>query len=350
MKHNTSQKQLSNTELSSFCNQMALILKSGISSIEGVSIMLEESQSNSEKIILQTIYDTLLETGNLFQALQTAEVFPSYMLHMVDIGEQTGRLDDIMKSLSLHYEREENIARSIRSAVAYPLIMISMMTVVILILITKVMPIFNQVFTQLGQEMSGFSKGLLSIGTTINRYSALFIAILVLFVILGFYFTKTKHGHKTFVLLRNHIPVLRHLYEKTSSCRFADCMALTLNSGLNPDYCTELAESLIEDENFRQKITKCRQMMSEGSELSAALTQTGIFSGIYGRMTNLASRTGGLDTVMSEIAEKYEEEIDDKLTSLISILEPTLVIILSVIVGIILLSVMLPLMGIMSSL
>ena len=325
MKRNTSQKQLSNTELSSFCNQMALILKSGISSIEGISIMLEESQSNSEKVILQKIYDTLLETGSLFKALETSAVFPSYLLHMVEIGEQAGRLDDVMKSLSLHYEREENISRSIRSAVTYPLIMICMMTAVILILITKVMPIFNQVFAQLGQEMTGFSRGLLSIGAAVN-------------------------GRKIFASFSKHIPALRRLYEKTSSCRFADCMALTLSSGLNPDYCTELAENLIEDEEFRKKIASCRQMMSEGSEFSTALTQVGIFSGIYGRMTNLAARTGALDTVMGEIAEKYEEEIDNRLTSIISILEPTLVIILSVIVGIILFSVMLPLMGIMSSL
>lgn len=350
MKRSTSQKQLSNTELASFCNQMALILKSGISSIEGISIMLEESENTSEKAILQTIYDTLLETGNLFKALEVSGVFPSYLLHMVEIGEQTGRLDDVMKSLALHYEREDNISHSIRSAVTYPLIMISMMTAVILILITKVMPIFNQVFAQLGQEMTGFSKALLSIGTAVNRYSAVLIAVLMVFLILGIYFAKTTGGRKAFASFANHIPAVRRLYDKTSSCRFADCMALTLSSGLNPDYCTELAQNLIEDEQFRQKIDTCRQMLSEGSELSAALTRTGIFSGVYGRMTNLASRTGGLDTVMREIADKYEEEIDNRLTSMISILEPTLVIILSVIVGIILLSVMLPLMGIMSSL
>lgn len=350
MERNTSQKQLSNTELASFCSQLALILKSGISSIEGISIMLEESQNNAEKAILQKIYDTLLETGNLFQALEASAVFPSYLLHMVDIGEQAGRLDDVMKSLSLHYEREENISRSIRSAVTYPLIMICMMAAVVLILITKVMPIFNQVFAQLGQEMSGFSKALLSVGAAVNQYSAIFMGILVVLIGLGVYFGKTKHGRKTFASFSKHIPALRRLYEKTSSCRFADCMALTLSSGLNPDYCTELAENLIEDEEFRKKIAACRLMMREGSELSAALTQTGIFSGIYGRMTNLASRTGELDTVMCEIAEKYEEEIDNRLTAIISILEPTLVIILSLIVGIILFSVMLPLMGIMSSL
>lgn len=350
MERSTSPKQLSNTELSSFCNQMALILKSGISSIEGVSIMLEESTNASEKAILQTIYDTLLETGSFFKALEASMVFPSYLLHMAEIGEQTGRLDDVMKSLALHYEREENISRSIRSAVTYPLIMICMMTAVILILITKVMPIFNQVFAQLGQEMTGFSRALLSMGTAVNRYSGVLITILVVCIVLGFYFAKTKSGRKVFASFSNYIPALRRLREKTSSCRFADCMALTLSSGLNPDYCTELAQNLIEDERFREKIANCRQMMSEGVELSAALTRSGIFSGVYGRMTNLASHTGGLDTVMKEIAQKYEEEIDNRLTSMISILEPTLVIILSVIVGIILLSVMLPLMGIMSSL
>ena len=112
----------------------------------------------------------------------------------------------------------------------------------------------------------------------------------------------------------------------------------------------ELASNLIEEIGFQEKINQCLTRMSEGTEFSSALTQTGIFSGIYGRMLSLASRTGGIDTVMEEIAEKYEEEIDSRLFRLISILEPTLVIFLSVIVGIILLSVMLPLMGIMSSL
>lgn len=350
MEHNTAQKQLSRTELASFCNQMALILKSGISSIEGVSIMLEESSDASEQRILQAISDTLLETGSFSRAIEAAGVFPSYLLHMSEIGEQTGRLDDVMKALALHYEREENISRSIRSAVAYPLIMICMMTAVILVLITKVMPIFNQVFAQLGQEMTGFSRALLSLGTAINRYAVVFISVLVILAVLGFYFAKTKSGRKAFSSLGSHIPALRRFYDKTASCHFADCMALTLSSGLNPDYCAELAETLIEDVHFRQKIASCRQMMNEGAELTDALTKTGIFSGVYGRMANLASRTGGLDTVMREIADKYEEEIDDRLTSMISVLEPTLVIILSVIVGVILLSVMLPLVGIMSSL
>lgn len=350
MKKQTAQKPLSNTELYSFCNQMALILKSGISSIEGISIMLEESEDTSEKTILWTIYDSLTESGDFAGSLERTGVFPSYMLHMIQIGEQTGKLDNVMFSLSTHYEREENISKAIKNAVTYPLIMITMMTVVVLVLITKVMPIFNQVFAQLGQEMTGFSKGLLSIGSAINNYSVFLVILLAVLVGAGLFFAKTACGKHIFRSLSSHFGFFRKIQDKVASCRFADCMALTLGSGFNPEYCMELASGLIEDTKFREKIEQCLSRMSEGCEFQAALTQTGIFSGVYGRMLSLASRTGGMDTVMQEIAEKYEEEIDNRLFRLISVLEPALVIFLSVIVGIILLSVMLPLMGIMSSL
>lgn len=350
MKKQTVQKPLSNTELYAFCNQMALILKSGISSIEGISIMLEESEDASEKAILQTIYDSLTESGNFSDALEGTGVFPSYMLHMIQIGEQTGKLDNVMQSLSTHYEREGNIAKAIKNAVTYPLIMITMMVIVILVLITKVMPIFNQVFAQLGQEMTGFSKALLFIGSAINNYSVVLIVLLILIIGGTLFFTKTTCGKKVFRAGSSRFGFFRNVYDKIAACRFADCMALTLGSGFNPEYCMELASNLIEDIHFQEKISQCLSRMSEGTEFSSALTQTGIFSGIYSRMVSLASRTGGMDTVMQEIAEKYEEEIDGRLFRLISILEPTLVIFLSVIVGIILLSVMLPLMGIMSSL
>lgn len=350
MEKQCGQKPLSNTELSSFCSQMALILNSGISSMEGISIMLEEASGTQEKEILQTIYDTLMETGNLHSALEASCVFPSYALHMVDIGEQTGRLDEVMDSLSSHYQREENIQKSIRSAVAYPLIMITMMIAVILVLITKVMPIFNQVFAQLGQEMTGFSKGLLGLGTAINRYSIVLIVLLVLIIALFLFFTKTQKGRVAFRRFSYPIPFFRNIYDKTASCRFACVMSLALRSGLNPDYAAELAAGLIDNEAFQKKLEECQKLVSEGTDFSAALTETRIFSGIYGRMTSLAARAGSMDTVMTDIAEKYEDELDSRLSHMLSILEPTLVIILSVIVGIILLSVMLPLMGIMSGL
>ena len=136
-------KPFSNMELSSFCGQIALILKSGISSMEGLTIMLEDASLPEEKSILESLLANMQETGSLYQALDSAGIYPSYMLHMIQIGEETGTLDEVMESLQNHYEREDSISKSIRNSITYPMIMTAMMVVVIVVLLVKVMPIFN---------------------------------------------------------------------------------------------------------------------------------------------------------------------------------------------------------------
>lgn len=342
-------KPFSNMEVSSFCGQIALILKSGISSIEGITIMLEDASSADEKHILEAILENIQETGSLYQALERTGLFPSYMLHMVQIGEETGTLDEVMTALSEHYDREDSISKSIKNAVTYPLIMAGMMVVVIIVLLVKVMPIFNQVFIQLGTEMTGFSRTLMNLGNTINRYSIVFIVILVAIAGLVLYGTKTVGGKRTFRKLGYQFKFTRAIYEEIAACRFASGMALTLSSGLNPERSMELVTALNEDPGFQQKIDQCQTLVNEGSDLSDALHSSGLFTGMYARMASIGGKTGSMDQVMDQIAGLYQDDIDNRMNNALAVLEPTLVIALSLIVGIILLSVMLPLMGIMSS-
>ncbi len=341
---------LSNMEISSFCSQMAMILHSGISAMEGISLMLEETSDGEETKLLKLMDETLQSTGSFYEALTATEAFPDYMLHMVQIGEYTGKLDEVMDALASHYEREASISQSIKNAVTYPLIMVFMMLLVILVLMTKVMPIFNQVFQQLGSEMTGFSKAILDFGTAINNYSVVLIAVIVLFVVLILYFTKTKNGRESFASFSSRFAWTRVFSEKLAACRFASGMALTLSSGMSPEESLNLVAKLIHNDSFTSKLDTCKEDLDKGEDLYRSLLNAGIFSGIYARMTSIGSKTGVLDEVMQEIADKYQEEIDQKFTNIIATLEPTLVIILSLIVGMILLSVMLPLMGIMSSL
>lgn len=341
-------KPFSNLELSSFCGQIALILKSGISPIEGLTIMLEDATSPDEKEILTQLLVDMQETGSLHLALAATNIFPVYMLHMVEIGEETGTLDNVMESLKTHYDRENAIRKTLRNSVTYPMIMTGMMTVVVVILLVKVMPIFNQVFIQLGTEMTGFSRMLMNMGTALNRYSVLFIVILLVIAGMLFYGTRITSGRKFFRKLGYHLPFTKTIHEKIAACRFADGMALTLTSGLSPERSLELVTSLNEDSIFQQKIDCCQKELNEGKDLSEALLISKIFTGMYARMTSIGSKTGALDETMEEIAGLYQDEIDSQINNLLAILEPTLVVILSLIVGSILLSVMLPLIGIIS--
>lgn len=341
-------KPFSNLELSSFCGQIALILKSGISPIEGLTIMLEDATSPDEKEILTQLLVDMQETGSLHLALAATNIFPVYMLHMVEIGEETGTLDNVMESLKTHYDRENAIRKTLRNSVTYPMIMTGMMTVVVVILLVKVMPIFNQVFIQLGTEMTGFSRMLMNMGTALNRYSVLFIVILLVIAGMLFYGTRITSGRKFFRKLGYHLSFTKTIHEKIAACRFADGMALTLTSGLSPERSLELVTSLNEDSIFQQKIDCCQKELNEGKDLSEALLISKIFTGMYARMTSIGSKTGALDETMEEIAGLYQDEIDSQINNLLAILEPTLVVILSLIVGSILLSVMLPLIGIIS--
>lgn len=336
-------------ETAAFCDQIALILKSGISSTEGISVMLEDTSDPSEREILLTILNKNEETGSFAKALANVGVFPDYMLNMVSIGEESGRLDEVMSQLATHYEREDSIRRSIRGTFAYPVIMIAMMIIVIIILLVKVMPIFATVFRQLGTEMTGFSKTLMNIGTAISNSSVILISVLALVSVLGILAIKTEGGRKTARRLGSKIRSIRVIMNSTAACRFAGAMSLTLSSGLMPDRCMELTEALNSDAAFGEKIARCRKLVSEGEDLSAAIHEAGIFSGVYSRLVSIGQKTGNMDESMSRIAALYQEEIDTRMSNMLAVLEPAMVIIISIIVGIILLSVMLPLIGIMAA-
>jgi len=340
---------LSASELSAFCAQIAMIMKSGISVGEGISIMCEDTKNPQGREVLEKIREDI-DTGASFnQAIAATGKFPKYMVDMSEIGEATGKLDDVMDSLCLYYEREENISKNIRNAVTYPLIMIAMMIVVILVLIVRVMPVFNEVFIQLGSEMTDFSLAIMNLGIIIGRYSFVFIGLIAVFVVLYAVLRHTKGGRRILAKWAASFVATRNLNAKISSGRFASAMSLMLSSGLDTDQSLDMVYNLVDNEYIRGKITLCKKHISEGSTFSDALVKSEMFTGIYARMINVGFKTGSVDMVMRKLADRYEEEVDSQIGNIISVLEPTLVAILSIIVGMILLSVMLPLMGIMSS-
>lgn len=342
-------KALSNTELTTFCSQFALILRSGISSLEGLSIMQEDTPKGEGQELLSGMIRTMEETGSLYEALTASEVFPPYLCSMVEIGEQSGRLDDVMASLSEHYRREDEMAKNIKSAVSYPLVMLGMMIVVIFVLIVKVLPVFNEVFQQLGTGLGGISGTILSLGNTVSRYALVFVLVAAVIAGLFFYFAFTTKGRcQIRVFARSFLPTQK-LMEKIACSRFASGMYLSLSSGLDTDQSLEMVSRLVDHPVIQEKIRNIQALILEGTSFADAVSQTNMFSGIYARMVSIGYKTGAMDDVMKQISVQYDEEIDSRMSDLVAKLEPTLVAILSIIVGLILLSVMLPLMGIMSN-
>lgn len=341
-------RALPNLEIAAFCAQMALMLQSGISPAEGLSVMLEDARQPEERALLERLYTQVEQTGDFPGALEETGVFPAYAVQMARIGDESGTLDTVMNSLAGYYEREEALRRNIRSAVTYPMVMVAMMVAVILVLLVKVMPIFNRVFVQLGTEMTGLSRVLMNVGTGIGRYSPVLLALVAAAVGLAFWCGRWERGKRFARRLGGRFAFVRGIYERVAACRLAGGLALTLGSGLAPERCLELSAQLVEDPNCREKLAACQERVEQGEDLARTLHDTGVFTGVYARMAVVGGRTGRLDQVMAHVAQLYQEDIDEKLSTVLAVLEPAIVTGLSLIVGAILLSVMLPLLGIMS--
>ncbi len=342
-------RPLSNAEIADFCSQMALLFQAGIPPAECVNILMEETPSESGRKILAQIHSVVSAGNPLHEAIASTGAFPDYAVRALALGEESGNLDLSLKSLGEYYEKEASIRESFKSAVAYPIVMICMMLAVIFILVSKVLPVFRQVFTELGSDMSGFAATLLNIGQRLEKSSVLIIVLAAVLAVLILACCKIPALHAKATGLLRHLPFVRGFYDELASGRFAEGMGMCLKSGMDTFHSLEITRDLVCDSDMEAKIDACRTSLEQGDDLRDALVNAGIFGTKYSQMIAAGFQSGSVETVFFKIADDHRKSLDHKVSSLLSVIEPTLVIFLSVVVGMILLSVILPLMGIMSS-
>lgn len=332
---------LTNAEISAFCQQIAMILQAGLPTYYGVSLLCDDAPDEQTHNLLLQLYEPMESGSMLYAAMKQTHRFPPYMVHMIQLGEEIGRLEEVLLSLSSYYEREDTIRSSIKGAVTYPLILTFMMLSVIVVMVTKVLPAFSQIYIELGSELTGFSRTLMTISNLLNRYM---IVILIVFAVLALIIGILCHTEIGKVFYEGF-----SLSMSIASSRFANCMFLALSSGLDTDRGLELAGKLVNNSHMQIKIDKCKEHITHGANFAEALLLSGIFSKMYSSWISIGYKTGAMDEIMQKICTAYETETDEKISHFISILEPALVIILCLFIGMILVSFLLPLLGIISS-
>lgn len=343
-------KELTKLEIASFCDQIAMIIKAGITPKDGLELMLSDAKDQATKDLLEALLVHSRQGESFSKCVKESGYFPKYVINMIALGEETGDLDDVLVALRNYYEHEEMLSDSIRSAVTYPVIMIIMMMLIIILLITKVLPLFNQVFDQLGAQLNGVSAMLLSLGQVFQTYSVIIMVTLFVILLVFFITLRTPKGRVILNTLLIKGPITRKFERDIAFGRFARGMALTLSSGMKIYTAIDLVVELVEHKEVQKQIVNMKEFIMDGKNFSEALNEAGIFSRLYSRMIFIGVKSGNVDMVLENIATLYEEDTERKLNNFISIIEPTLVISLSLVVGMILLSVILPLLGIISGL
>lgn len=337
-------KTLSASYISSFCMELYLILQAGITLTEGMEILCEGEPDQANKQALLLAVASMQEGEPLCDALLKTAAFPKYVTDMVRVSEETGNLDRGLKALSVYYERRAQLEQNIRRAVLYPAVLLCMLTAVLVVLIVEVLPMFNDVYSQLGGTLTGLGAVILDFGTLLRAHwvAAVVIVIALLAIATTFITLGQKSGLR--VLLSKKLGM------SVATAKLASVLAMSLHSGLDTDSAMEMAENLTEHPVLRRKIALCRQELESGEGFALAINKVGIFSGLNCRMLDVGIRTGAIDEVMDDIDRRCDTETQDAIERYIGSVEPTLVMIMSILVGVVLLSVMLPLAGIMTAL
>jgi type IV pilus assembly protein PilC len=197
--------------------------------------------------------------------------------------------------------------------------------------------------------MPGVTRAMLNISTGIKNYSFIILAVLIVITLAIYLFIKTSDGRKVIDKWRVNAPLIRDITRKIYAARFSMVMSLLVKSGIEHDDALDMVRDVVGNTFVAYKISECKKMISEGVDLREAYAGTGIFPSLFSKMINIGYKTGEMDSMMAKISGIYENDVDNSLNKAASVIEPVLVIILSVVVGIILMTVMLPLINIMSS-
>ncbi len=342
-------KELPSMEVSLFCQQTVMILQSGIPLYDGMEVLYRNYEKTEYGAVFEGICAHVREGGSLHEGLKQSELFPDYMCYMVQVGEMTGKLEEVLEALGSYYEREDKIQNSVRSAVLYPLVLTVMMAVVIAILVIRILPVFSQVFQSLGTDLSGMAGTLLSGGVLLGRAVLVVVGVL-LAAALVLYLLWSFGGRDVLLRMAGSICLpVRRLMEKQAAHRFASVVSMVLASGYHLEHALELIPDLLPDERNKEKARRCRKAMEESGDFPLALEEAGIFAPLHMKMIQVGTETGQTGQVMSRLSSIYENQVDEGIQNLVSWIEPALVAVLTLVIGGILLSVMLPLVSIMTS-
>ena len=343
-------RALSAAELSTFCGQVALILEAGLPLYDGMETLAGTESGGENSAIYASASKGVNEKGSLYEALKQDDHWPDYLVEMVGIGERSGQLESVMRGLEAYYAREDRIRSSVSSAITYPLVLGAMLVVIVLVLLWKVLPVFRRVLGSMGGGMSDSGNMLMRLGVTVGWVVLILVALLVIAVITGLVLMRTKHREKVIEFIQKIFPPYRRLNKKLSASRVASVLSMMLASGFPTDEALEMTSHVLSDKEAAAKVSDIRKGLENGKTFTDAISDTKLFDELHDRMLKMGSATGREDQVLGKLAGLYEEQVEDGITRMVAIIEPSLVALLSVVIGAVLLSVMLPMAGILSSL
>lgn len=342
-------KKLRMDELSIFSYQLSLILKSGVPYLDGIELLKNEIASGKMKQLAKCLYEDIRSGMKLYESFEKQCVFPGYFVHMTRIAEKSGMLDVEMEQLSHFYDKTEKLQYKLRNALVYPAILFILMASVLILLVLKVFPVFQEVLASLGGDLPSSTSVIFEISRILQRSTIWILAIIVI-IILGVYtYTRTEAGGIWSDELKLKSRFVRRMYQKAVALRFAQGMAMMVRAGIPFEDAILMSAPLTGNQYAQNRISEAQEEVAKGVPVVEALKGAGIFPELFIQMMRVGFKSGQVDAMLTKLTDIYEMELDRATQRVTSAIEPALVTALSLVVAIVLLTVMLPMIQIMTS-
>ncbi len=341
---------LDDAYLSSFCFELSLLVRAGVPFADGFLMLHDDDNDAASKGLMKRLSEYCESGMPLSEALSKESGFPNYLLSVLLVAEKTGRLEMALTALSDHYDKQAVLKRSLKNAVAYPAVLVVIMLAVILTLIWGVLPVFDGVFAQLGLTMPPFALFLMRLSRSVSTFVLILAIIGAVITLLYFVMRLSSKLRAAFSNAAQAWFSKTNTGQMVSRSRFASAMAMALASGFNTDEALALIKTMFtNDKDAIKKIDACTKQVQEGKPFEDALYVSGLLGARDSRMAALGVKTGAVEAAMADIAKRADDASQERIDAFVARIEPALVAFTSVIIGGILLVVMLPLAGIMSS-
>lgn len=336
-----------------FTRQLSAMVGAGVPLLRALTSLADHSESPALKIVLKGVIKDVEGGASLGDALSKhPTAFNDVYVNMVRAGEAAGILDDILKRLALQQEKSATIRKKIKSAMAYPTVLIVITVVAFFGLMLFVIPQIGKILTDLGgadAKLPAITQFMLGISHAITSYWFIIFPLIFGAIFALLRFIKTPRGKEWFHTIILKIPGIRTIIKKVAIARFARTFSALMGAGVAVLECLSITARSIGNVVYEKALVEAAKEVKNGKQLSAVIEANPLFPAIVSQMLSVGEETGQTDTVLVKVADFYEEEVDVAIEGLSSIIEPTMIVVMGSMVGLIAASVMSPIAGLAQS-
>ncbi|MEY2356894.1 type II secretion system F family protein [Lysinibacillus capsici] len=327
-----------------YCRQYATLIRAGVPVVEATHILGEQTRSKPLKRALMQVEEDI-RNGMAFSdaAGKHPKVFPLLFVNMMRAGEATGNVDDTLDRLASTLEKQYNIKKKIQSAMTYPAILSLLTLVVGMFLMVFIVPTFMDAFKEMNLEMPLITVIVVGISDWLIRFWYLVIlGLLVLVVGLHYFYKNNKEFHYAVNVFLLRMPIFGQLLQKDIIARMTRTLSTLFSSSVPILQALTIVEKVGGNPVMGKVVLEARDNLEKGGTLSEPLEKSWLFPPLVTQMTSIGEKTGSLDYMLEKIADFYEEEVNRAVDTMKSLIEPLMIVVLALVVGVIVAAIFLP--------